>query len=117
MLDAGTNTIGSIGINTGSLTSLGTLLGRGGTAYGANVYASFNYINAAGTTTIKSSAGVLHTLAGTYTGNGTLYNSAGTSAAIIWGGIITTYPLVFDVAFGSLTWAGTGASALTVIYT
>ena len=80
-------------------------------------YPSFNWRASAGTTTIKSSAGVIHNIVGTYAGNGTLYNSSGTSAAVIWGGAKTASDQIdFDVAFGSLTWAGTGASALTIIY-
>jgi hypothetical protein len=95
MLDAGTNTIGNI------------------------AFQSFNYIAAAGTTTLKSSAGVLHAVnIGSLLGAGTLYNSAGTSTAIIWA-VTTPAPqtFAFDVNFGSLTWAGTGAENVCIVYT
>ena len=110
-------TNGSVNILTGTLQSSGSTTGVGGTVIMTKSYSSFNYRATAGTTTIKSGAGIVHVLAGTYTGLGTLYNSAGTSAAIIWGGVIGQAPLYFDLAFGSLTWAGTGASALKIIYT
>lgn len=111
MLNAGTIS----NINAGTI---GTVLGLGGTATIAQKYASFSYISGAGTTSIKSSAGVVHCLSGTYTGNGTLYNATGTSALIIWSGALTTPTTIrFDVAFGSLGWAGTAASALTIVYT
>jgi hypothetical protein len=99
------------------MISAGTITTLGGTSTVTPKYASFNYITAAGTTTLKSGAGVFHCLSGTYAGSGTLYNSAGTSAAIIWSGAIATpTTLTFDVGFGSATWAGTGSSALTVVY-
>jgi fibronectin-binding autotransporter adhesin len=76
------------------------------------------YISAAGTTTVKSSAGILHRIViGSLLGGGTLYNSAGTSTAIIWSTItppVNSYE--FNLGFGSLTWAGTGAQNISIIY-
>lgn len=89
---------------------------QGGTSQTS--YPSFSYYSAAATTTIKSGTGILHTvIVGSLLGGGTLYNSAGTSASIIWSSItpsIASY--TFDLAFGSLTFAGTGAGNVTIVY-
>jgi hypothetical protein len=92
--------------------------GGTGVAAVAQAFPSFKFITGAGTTTVKSGAGVIHTLnIGSILGAGTLYNSAGTSANIIW---TATTPnpqtLTFDVAYGSLTYAGSGATNVTIVY-
>ncbi len=81
-------------------------------------YPSGTYISAAGTTTVKSGAGVIHAInVGSLLGAGTLYNSAGTSTGILWA-VTTPAPqtFTFDLTFGSLTWAGTGAQNISITY-
>lgn len=128
LLNSGTTT--GVGVVT-SVTNLvsGTLL-NSGTATGVGVvsvltlgtvrqsFGSFTFRSSSGTTTLSSTAGIVHSVViGSLLGGGTLYNSAGTSTAIIWSAITplpNTYS--FDVTYGSLTWAGTGTSSLTIVY-
>ena len=105
LLNSGTTT----GVGVVSVLSLGTV---------RQSFPSFKFISAAGTTTISSAAGIVHSVViGSCLGGGTLYNSAGTSAAVIWA-VTTPVPqsYIFDLAYGSLTWAGTGVQAITINY-
>lgn len=117
MLDAGTNIIGNIGtIVAGTVVTSGTVVTN---STGFN----YSHFTAAGTTTIKSSAGTLHSLVinqKSVGGVGTLCDSAGTSSAIIAAidTTLSTTSFNYDVAFGSLTfaWAGNTGGDITVAW-
>lgn len=101
----------------GGTINLGTTvdIGRSGTNF-----------NSAGTTTITSTAGILHTVTiNTPVASDviTLYNSAGTSAAVIAkitlpAALLNEGPntAIYDISFGSLTLAKTSTSDVTVAY-
>ena len=107
---AGTqNTLGTVGIvNSGTITQSGFL------------YSNFA---AAGTTTVKSGTGVLHSFvinSKSVGGVGTLFESAGTSANVIAAidTTLSTTAFIYDASFGSLTfaWAGNTGGNVTITY-
>lgn len=106
----GTIANGSIAVTAGTITA-GTV---------QDSYPSFSYITAAATTTISSAAGILHAvnIGSTPASAGTIYNSAGTTASIIWAhkAAIAENNYIFDLAFGSLTYASPGAGQITIVY-
>jgi hypothetical protein len=121
----------NVNVLTGTQQTLGTVnvVQNAGTIQGGTLnvlaagtfqlsYPSGTYLAAAGTYTVKSTPGIVHTInVGSLLGGGTLYNSVGTSASILWSSItppINTY--AFDQAFGSLTFAGSGAMNITIVY-
>ena len=107
-------TLGTIGNLNGGTLNAGTM-----TQTGYN----YSHFSAAGTTTIKSGTGVLHSFVinqKSVGGLGTLFESAGTSATVIAAidTTLSTTSFQYDASFGSLTfaWAGNTGGDVTITW-
>ena len=120
------DTVGTIGVvNAGSVVvTNGTITSLGGTSTVEQQF-SYNHQSASGTTTIKNSAGFLHTDVinqKSVGGLATFYDSAsGTNATVIAAidTTLSTTAFVYDVRFTSglvLGWAGNTGGDLTLSY-